>query len=115
MEITKTLQPGDMGTLNLLDTYGEQLVCVRYRSDEKRKKRYTTVELIVDEKPMQRRTPRYSVLVKIRFEETELRNRVKAAGARWNSEEKAWLMDDRLATKMKLKDRIIRKTLKTDD
>lgn len=115
MEITKTLQPGDMGTLNLVDTYGKQLVCVRYRSDEKSQKRYTTVELIVSEKPMQRRTARYSVLVKIRFEETELRNRVKAAGARWNSQEKAWLMDYRLATKMKLKDRIIRKILKTND
>lgn len=93
MEITKTLQLGDMGTLNQLETYGEQLVCVRYRSDEKSQKRYTIVELIVDEKPMQRRTPRYSVLIKIQFEENELRNRVKAAGARWNNQEKAWLID----------------------
>ncbi len=115
MEITKTLQPGDMGTINLIETYGDQLVCVRYRSDEKRQKRYTTVELIIDEKPMQRRTPRYSALVRIKYEEIELRDRVKAAGARWNSEEKAWLMDYRLATKMKLKDRIIRKMLKTND
>ena len=114
MDITKTLQPGDMGTLNLVETYGEQLVCVRYRVDENTKKRYTTVELIVEEKPFRRRTPRYCVLVKIKFEETELRDRVKAAGARWNSQEKSWLMDYRVAMKMKLKDRIIRKMIKTD-
>lgn len=115
MEITKTLQPGDMGTINLLETYGEQLVCVRYRADEKQQKRYTTVELIVDEKPMQRRTLRYTALVKIKYEEAELRKRVKAAGARWDSQEKAWLIDYRLAAKMKLKNRIIKKSLKTDD
>ena len=114
MEITKTLQPGDMGTLNLAESYGEQLVCVRYRVDENTRTRYTTVELIIDEKPFRQRTTRFSVLVRIKFEETELRDRVKATGARWNSEEKAWLMDYKIATKMKLKDRIIKKMIKTD-
>ena len=114
MEIIKTLQPGDMGTLNLVDHYGEQLICVRYRIDEVRKKRYTTVELIVVEKEYKRRTPHYSVLIKIKFEETALRERVKAAGARWVQDKKAWQIDYRTATKMKLKDRIIKKAVKTN-
>jgi len=112
MEITKTLQPGDMGTLNLLEQYGEQLICVRYRVDEAAQKRYTTVELIVNEKEFRRRSPNVSVLIKVKYEETSLRERVKAAGARWMQEEKAWLIDYRIAAKMKLKSRIIKKVVK---
>ena len=114
MEITKTLQPGDMGTLNLVEQYGEQLICVRYRIDEASQKRYTTVELIADEKEYKRRTPHYPVLIKIRFEETTLRERVKAAGARWIQDEKLWQIDYRTAAKMKLKDRIIKRAVKTN-
>jgi hypothetical protein len=31
------------------DRYGDQLICVRYRYDEERCKRFTTVEIIVEE------------------------------------------------------------------
>jgi len=33
----------------MVETYGDQLVCVRYRYDAERKRRYKTVELIIDE------------------------------------------------------------------
>ena len=33
----------------ILERYGEQLACVRYRYDEQRRKRFTTVEIIVEE------------------------------------------------------------------
>ena len=46
MEISKTLQPGDMGTKRFLNKYGDQLVCVRYRIDKQLQKRYTAIELI---------------------------------------------------------------------
>lgn len=42
------LKPGQKGTKRLSEKYGEQLICVRYRYDEDTKKRYKTVELIVD-------------------------------------------------------------------
>lgn len=42
------LKPGQRGTKRLSEKYGEQLVCVRYRYDDATKKRYKTVELIVD-------------------------------------------------------------------
>ena len=42
------LKPGQRGTKRLSEQYGEQLVCVRYRYDDATKKRYKTVELIVD-------------------------------------------------------------------
>ena len=40
-------RPEQHGTRDLVAQYGEQLICVRYRYDPIRKKRYKTVELIV--------------------------------------------------------------------
>jgi hypothetical protein len=47
MKVRLKLKPGKRGTKNLIKQYGDKLVCVRYRYDEKSAKRYTTVELIV--------------------------------------------------------------------
>lgn len=51
MEVIKTLRPGDSGTKKLTQRYGDRLICVRYRKDDQQKRRYTTIELIVDEGP----------------------------------------------------------------
>jgi len=40
--IGTTLRPGQKGTRELLKSYGDQLVCVRYRYDKTRGKRYKT-------------------------------------------------------------------------
>jgi len=48
MEITKTIQPEDMGSKRLYEKYGERLICVRYRVDKYLQRRLTTV-YIVDE------------------------------------------------------------------
>ena len=50
MEIKATILPGQNGTKQLLRQYGEQLVCVRYRYDKARLKRFKRVELIVERK-----------------------------------------------------------------
>jgi hypothetical protein len=42
------LNPGQRGTKKLLAEYGDRLVCVRYRYNEAQKKRFKTVELIVE-------------------------------------------------------------------
>lgn len=52
MDVIKTLRPGDSGTKKLSKRFGDRLVCVRYRKDEDKSRRYTTVELIVDEGPI---------------------------------------------------------------
>ncbi|MCP4130890.1 MAG: hypothetical protein GY754_07895, partial [bacterium] len=49
MYIRRNLKPGRKGTKKLVDICGDNLVCVRYRYDEKRKKRLKTVEIIIDE------------------------------------------------------------------
>ena len=43
------LKPGQKGTKQLLTQYGDRLVCVCYRYDAQRKKRFKTVEIIVAE------------------------------------------------------------------
>ncbi|HKJ04702.1 MAG TPA: hypothetical protein VJ974_03815 [Geopsychrobacteraceae bacterium] len=49
MKVKSTLSPGSKGTKKLTEQYGDQLVCVRYRYDATKQRRYKTVELIVDE------------------------------------------------------------------
>lgn len=50
--VVKTLWPPQAGTIKLSRRYGPALLCVRYRHDEAGLRRYTTVELIVDEAPV---------------------------------------------------------------
>jgi len=49
MQARRILAPGQKGTKKFLDRYGAQLVCVRYRYDQQRRKRFTTAEIIVEE------------------------------------------------------------------
>jgi len=51
MEVEKTLRPGAQGTGKYMNRFGDRLVCVRHRIDRELGKRYTTVELILDERP----------------------------------------------------------------
>lgn len=62
------LKPGQRGTKRLQAEYGDKLVGVRYRYDAQTKKRYKTVELVVEEvawTPKPRR-PRSDAIVAIR-------------------------------------------------
>jgi hypothetical protein len=62
-----------------LSTYGDRLVCVRYRYDSARGVRHKTVELIVETTPWsphvrtQRRNPHDRVGVPVAYSETTLR------------------------------------------
>ena len=89
------LNPGQKGTKKLLQKYGERLVCVRYRYDQKQKKRYKTVELIeevVDWEPKEFDFDEMdkTVFVRIGYKEMGLRERVKAAGGLWDPNRKLW-------------------------
>jgi len=89
MRVRLTLKPGQRGTKQLVEEYGDRLVCVRYRYDSERRKRYKTVELIVDEAEWLDQTAPVDALmvgVLVAREETELRAQVKAEGGRWNPE-----------------------------
>jgi len=107
--VTKTLRPRQHGTVKLFRRYGAALVCVRYRQDGRGQRRCTTVELIIDEGPVQRRpSERTIVHVPIAWSEEELRQRAKAMGARWINARRAWRMTLRVANALGLADRIDR-------
>ena len=109
MKTRVSLRPGDKGTRQLHAKYGDQLVCVRYRYDPKTRMRYKTVELIVDARPY---VPENSakffeeVLVRIEYDEQELRERAKVCGARWDPAEKRWRMRFKDALDLGLEGRI---------
>lgn len=93
MKTQTHLKPGQNGTKRLLDKYGESLLCVRYRFDEKRGVRLKTVEIVVEEKPFKsafRFRDEDIVSVIAAFTEKALREKLKCVGARWNPEEKLW-------------------------
>jgi hypothetical protein len=106
LRVAKKLLPGQPGTLKLGRRFGDALLCVRYRLDAQARRRYTTVELIVDHGPMAPRPDRL-VGVRIRFEEAELRNQVKQHGAVWDRNAGVWRMPYRTASGLGLKARIV--------
>lgn len=64
-------------------------MCVRYRYDEHKKKRYKTVELIVAEEPWTPSVPALTlgqiVAVRVAAAEKQLRQQVKSAGGQWDT------------------------------
>ncbi len=100
------LKPGQKGTKQLLAQYGDRLVCVRYRYDAQRKKRFKTVELIVAQRdwdpPARSFADEARVAVRVAFDEIELRHRVKQAGGKWNPSRKVWELRYAQAIALKL-------------
>jgi hypothetical protein len=110
MKVRLKLKPGQRGTKSITKKYGDKLVCVRYRDDEKNAKRYTTVELIVAEEPWQAPAlvkPDDLVCLKIASDEKELRQKIKDAGAIWSNTRKMWKLPYKVACRMKLAKRIV--------
>lgn len=118
MECRKRLMAGVKGTKQYQQQFGDRLLYVRYRHDKEQQRRVTTVEIIVDEKPLVllpnrlinpgQPYPNENVNVRIDFKERELRTRAKTAGARWLPEEQRWQMPYRIAVKLGLRERIER-------
>lgn len=94
MKAYSHLKPGQKGTKRLLEKYGPALLCVRYRFDEKRRMRLKTVEIVVEERPVD--SPRFRdediVPVTVAFDETDLRGLLRKMRARWEPELKVWFV-----------------------
>lgn len=120
MHVKTIRKPGDPGTHNLLKRFGERLVCVRYRYDPVRHKRYKTAEIIVAEEdwqpppdadrqdgPTQTR-PSRRVAVRIAYQERELRQQVSAAGGIWSQHERLWRVAPEVVESLGLQGRVVR-------
>ena len=86
-------------------------MCVRYRYDAQRKKRFKTVELIVAEREWEPPAPRFAadaiVGVRVGFAEVEVREQVKQAGGKWNRRRRVWEMRFDQVVALKLEARIV--------
>jgi len=145
MEARATLRPGQKGTKKLVTRFGDRLICVRYRYDTTRGKRFTTVELIVDESdwtasipiaaeaaaPAPTESPTETAAIetpagapkepygepsvakpdlvglRVGFKEMDLRQKVKAAGAKWDPERRLWMLRRERAIGLGLQGRIV--------
>ena len=117
MDVFKTLKPNDPGTKRLAREYGEKLVAVRYRKSVNPAVIYTTVEIIVDQKeyvpgithvPAKSAKDQQQVPIRITYHETEIRERIKAAGAFWHVEQKLWYLEYSKVCSMGLKERMVK-------
>lgn len=109
MKTRLVLKAGEHGTKKLVKEYGEQLMFVRYRYDAIKKKRYKTVELIIEEVDWQPALrPEELVAIRVQYDEFELREKVKAAGARWNPRRQFWEMSYWQAVELGLERRMAR-------
>ncbi len=101
--VTRSLQPGQPGTIRLRRLHGAALVCVRYRQNGPGTVRYTTVELIVDTRSVHR-LPQAEAVVRFSLNESdkELRKKLMSQGARWDGVSKTWIMSLAVARALKL-------------
>ncbi len=105
------LKPGQKGTKQLLAQYGDRLICVRYRYDAQRKKRFKTVELLVAERDWQPPGPRFAddqiVGLHVAFADAAVRERVKQAGGKWNPDRRVWQLRYDRVMALRLASRIV--------
>lgn len=111
MRARSTLRPGQPGTRKLVQEYGERLLRVRYRYDALKRKRYTTAEIIVDQSdwdPLPSEVARREkVAVRVGVAETRLREKVKAAGGRWDPARRLWFLPMEQVLQLGLADRAV--------
>jgi len=115
MEVEKTLRPGDLGTAKYINRFGDRLVCVRHRIDRQANRRFTTVELILDERPCLQRGRRPNRAgpddichLRIEAHETSLQKLVRANQGRWNRETQTWVLSATDVENCCLWDRVVR-------
>ena len=96
MKTRLILKPVQRGTKRLSEKYGDVLLCIRCRYDEKTRKRLKTVELIEYQTDWTPPSPQYTpdtlVPLRIAVSNMALRAKVKAAGGKWMPEEQLWFV-----------------------
>lgn len=115
MLLSKKLKPGQPGTKRLVTQYGQSLLSVRYRYDAEQRKRFKTVELIIEESFWQPPAKPISgdeiVDLSVGVKEVDLQRKVKAAGGKWNYNRRVWEIRYDAVVKLELTDRITQENI----
>lgn len=108
MRIRLVRRPGQAGTKELVEEYGERLVCVRYRYDTAKKQRHKTAEIIVETvawaPPI---APGTIVGLRVGRLEYDIQKRLRAAGGTWDRPRQLWRLRYDQAVALGLADRIV--------
>jgi len=99
MKTRLVLKPGQRGAKRLVDQYGENLVCVRYRCAEQRKKRIKTEIDHHAENP--------TAGIRVGPEEKDIQNELRKAGGIWNRKDRFWEIDLKSAKRLGMTGRIV--------
>jgi hypothetical protein len=92
---TKTIYPGNPGSIKETNLYGDKLVCIRYKYDVEKQTNIKTIEIVTEINKVKKshRIPYNKVVfVKIGYNEKHLRRIVKSAGGVWKPGKKLWQM-----------------------
>jgi hypothetical protein len=74
-----------------MEQFGDRLVCVRYRYDQHAKKRYKTVELIIETADWNPAPPPDTLMaLRVGLHETDIQRHIKAADGVWNRPRQVW-------------------------
>ena len=107
--VVKKIPPQGPGARKLSLRFGQALVCVRHREDAQGATRYITVELVVQQSPIQRRKPDQEVLfVRLDPGRPNVIKKVTAAGGSWNPELQAWRLTRKTARQLQLLSRALK-------
>lgn len=110
--VVKTLWPPEPGTIKLRRRFGPGLLCVRYRQDRWGLERITTVELVVEQAPVNSRRAKEQMFgVRIGYHEKALRLRLRRLGARWDAARRLWRTRGAVVHELQLVDRVHEKFL----
>jgi len=109
-QIVKKILPHQNGARRLSERFADRLVCVRYRTDPESGRRFTTVEILVEERtpaaPAPASHPTHQ-LIRIGWGEGELREAIKAQGGIWVRDRKLWKVPTEVIRRLKLGKRIV--------
>lgn len=111
MKIKRVVKPGRPGTKKLVQQYGDNLICVRYRYDAENRRVLKTIELVIENEPWQpdkQKIPMNKIVnLRIAIGESTLQSRVKKVGGKWDRKKRAWRVAYRDALALELLDRIM--------
>ena len=117
MDVIRTITPGKKGSIRFLKEWGDQLINVRYRKDIKNNQMLTTIEIVVDKRPIPKLSTQNQgyiaqrnqqpVAIRINYQEEALRAQIKQAGAVWSKQLKLWITTRNNVIKLGLIERII--------
>ncbi len=111
LQTRKTLLPGKPGTMKLVEQYGDDLVCVRYRYDAEQHLKFKTIEVIIEQSPWDdhpRRIPHNKTMyLRVKYGEVEIGRMIRDAGGKWNRHKRVWELAYKHVVALNLTDRIV--------